>query len=181
MEIVLLTFAVAFGLSGATLAWMAIQGYRLYQGVRVVTCPETRAPVAVKLDAPRAATTRLAGNVDYRLTSCSRWPERRNCGQQCVSQIKAAPQACRVQSILAKSYRGAHCVLCGVDIEKIGRGVHKPVLMSPNRRTRTEWDEVAPQELPRILLTHSKICWNCHMAESFRTLRPEAALRSLAS
>src|SRR5450759_4076585 len=83
-----------------------------------------------------------------------------------------------VRAILARSYQGAHCALCRVDIGEIGRGEHKPVLMSPDRKTRIEWDEVAPQELPKVLSTHSKICWNCHMEESFRTLRPNLATRN---
>src|SRR6266545_2788040 len=162
MAIALLTFGAAFGLSAIVLTWIAIHGYRMYREVRVVTCPETRAPVAVRLHAARAAVTNLTGIADFRLSSCSRWPERRNCGQECVSQIKAAPRECSVRSILAKSYRGAH----------------KPVLMSPDRRTRIEWDEIPPERLPAILSTHSKICWNCHMEESFRTLHPDLAARA---
>ena len=178
MAIALLTFGAAFGLSAMVLAWMAIRGYRMYREVRVVTCPETRAPVAVRLNAARAAVTNLTGYADFRLSSCSRWPERRNCGQECLSQIKAAPRECSVRSILVRSYRGAHCALCGVDIGGIGRGAHKPVLMSPDRRTRIEWDEVPPERLPAVLSTHSKICWNCHMEESFRSLHPDLAARA---
>jgi hypothetical protein len=170
MTIALLTFGAVFGGSATLLTWIAIRGYRLYRKVQVVTCPETATPVAVKLHVVRAAATSLTGNADLRVRSCSRWPEKRNCGQECLSQIKAAPGACSVRSILAKAYRGAHCALCGVDIGQIGRGEHKPVLMSPDRKSRIEWDDVAPQELPRVLSTHSKICWNCHMEESFRSL-----------
>jgi hypothetical protein len=176
MTIAVLTFGAAFGSSVILLTWMAIRGYRLYSRVQVVACPETRTPVAVKLHVVRAAATSLTGNADLRISSCSRWPEKRNCGQECLSQIKTAPRDCSVQSILAKSYRGAHCALCGVDIGRPGRG-EKPVLMSPDRKTRIEWDEVPPQELPKVLSTHSKICWNCHMEESFRTLHPNLAAR----
>ena len=175
MAIALLTFGAVFGGSAILLAWIAIRGYRLYREVQVVTCPQNGAPVAVKLHAVRAAATNLTGNADLRLSSCSRWPERRDCGQECLSQIKAAPRDCSVRSILARSYLGAQCALCRVDIGEIGRGEHKPVLMSPDRKTRIEWDEVPPQELPKVLSTHSKICWNCHMEESFRTLRPNLA------
>jgi hypothetical protein len=175
MAIVLLTFGATFGGAVLLFTWIAIRGYRLYREAQVVTCPENGALVAVKLHVVRAAAAHLTGNADLRLKSCSRWPEKRHCGQECVSQIKAAPGACSVRSILAKSYRGAHCALCNVEIGQIGRGEHTPVLMSPDRMTRIEWDEVPPQELPKILSTHSKICWNCHMEESFRALRPSLA------
>jgi len=172
MAIALLTFGAAFGGSAILLAWLTVRGYRLYRRVQVITCPETQAPVAVKLHVVRAAATSLSGNADLRVKSCSRWPEKRNCGQECLSQIKAAPGACSVRSILARSYKGAHCALCNVDIGQIGRGANKPILMSPDSKTRIEWDEVAPQDLPKVLSTHSKICWNCHMEESFRALHP---------
>ncbi len=61
MAIALLTFGAAFGLSAIVLTWIAIHGYRMYREVRVVTCPETRAPVAVRLHAARAAVTNLTG------------------------------------------------------------------------------------------------------------------------
>jgi hypothetical protein len=175
MAIALLTFGATFGGAAILLAWIAIRGYRVYREAQVVTCPQNGAPVAVRLHAVRAAASDLTGIVDLRLRSCSRWPERRDCGQECLSQIKAAPRECGVRSILARSYRGARCALCRADIGKIGGGARKPVLMSPDHETRIEWDEVPPQELPKILSTHSKICWNCHMEESFRSLRPNLA------
>jgi hypothetical protein len=190
MAIGLLTFGAGLGGLAILIAWAAVRGYRLHRELMLVTCPENGAPVAVKLHAMRAAATQLTGNPDLRLRSCSRWPERGDCGQECLSQIKAAPRACTVRSILATSYRGARCAECGVDIGEVGRGETKPVLMSPDRRTRIEWDEVAPQELPKILSTYSKICWNCHMEKSFQALRTNRGLtdasrrgarRSLAS
>lgn len=175
MTVALLTFGAAFVGCAFVFTWSAILAYRIYRKANVVTCPSNNAAAAVKLHVLRAAATNLTGKADLRVQSCSRWPERQNCGQQCLSQIKAAPGACSVRSILARAYRGAHCALCGVDIGQIGRGEHKPVLMSPNRKSRIEWDEVPPQDLPGILSTHSKICWNCHMELSFRSLSSMAA------
>jgi hypothetical protein len=171
MTVALLTFGAAFGGTAFLITWLTIRAYRLYRKAHVITCPDSKATVAVKLHVLRAATTSLTGNADLRVRSCSRWPEKRDCGQECLSQIKTAPGACSVRSILVRSYRGAHCALCNVDIGQIGRGAHKPILMSPDRKTRIEWDEVPPQDLPKVLSTHSKICWNCHMEESFRGLR----------
>ena len=171
MTIALLTFGAAFGGSAFLLTWMAIRGYRLYSKAHVLACPDTGAAVAVKLHVVRAAATNLTGKADLRVKSCSRWPEKRNCGQECLSQIKAAPGACSVRSIMANAYRGARCALCDAEIGEIGRGGRKPVLMSPDRKTRIEWDEVPPQDLPKILATHSKICQDCHTEEFLRNLR----------
>ncbi len=172
MTVALLTFGVAFGGCAFLLTWLTIRAYRLYRKAHILTCPDNKDLVAVKLHVVRAAATHLTGSADLRVRSCSRWPEKRGCGQECLSQIKTAPGACSVRSILARSYRGARCALCNVDIGQIGRGEMKPVLMSPDRKTRVEWDEVPPQDLPKVLATHSKICWNCHMEESFRGLHP---------
>lgn len=175
MAIGLLTFGAPLGISVIFISWAAIRGYRLHRQLRLVTCPDNGATVAVKLHAVRAAATQLTGKPDLRLQSCSRWPEKRDCGQECLSQIKSAPGACSVRSILATSYRGARCAECGVDIGEVGRGEAKPVLMSPDRKTRIEWDEVPPQDLPKVLSTYSKICWNCHMEKSFRAVRTNRA------
>ena len=29
------------------------------------------------------------------------------------------------------------------------------------------------EQLPEIFATHQPVCWNCHIAESFRRLHPE--------
>ncbi len=59
-----------------------------YRGLHVVTCPETHAPVAVALDARRAAVTTLARRPRLRLVACSRWPQRQDCAQECTRQIE---------------------------------------------------------------------------------------------
>ncbi len=175
MQVLLIVFAVAFVLSFIPLTFLAIRGYRKFRGTRVVTCPETRAPVAVELDAGHAAATNLTGEADLRLKSCTRWPERQDCGQECLAQIEAAPEGCLVRTMLTDWYQGEHCVLCGREFGQILWSDRKPVLMSP-QRVRMEWDEVAPETLPQVLATHDRVCWNCHMAESFRTLHPDLVL-----
>lgn len=64
--------------------------YSRYSGSRVVTCPENHQPVAVNLDATRAARTALVGNPSLRIADCTRWPERANCGQECMPEALRA-------------------------------------------------------------------------------------------
>lgn len=66
------------------------QLYKQYSGTRAVACPENHRPVAVSLDALRAAGTGLAGKPSLRIAGCSRWPERANCGQECMPEALAA-------------------------------------------------------------------------------------------
>lgn len=85
------------------LAMAAVRAYRSYGGLRVVTCPETVEAAIVKIHATRAIASKLAGRNELPLRSCSRWPERQGCGQECRAQLAAAPGGCRVPREPAQS------------------------------------------------------------------------------
>jgi hypothetical protein len=169
--VVAFSLGLPLGLGASALAWFAVRLLRMYQRVRAVACPETREPVAIRIDAPHAALTALAGKVDYRLTSCSRWPEKRNCDQACRSQIEGATQGCNALATIEKTKRIKNCEICGVVLERKRPSDPKPVLMSPDRKTRIEWENVPPERLLTVLTTHSQICWTCHMTESYASIR----------
>jgi hypothetical protein len=66
--------------------------YTKYSGSRLVSCPENQQPSVVSLDARHAMATGIDGCPDLRLSACTRWPERSNCGQDCLSQaVQAGP------------------------------------------------------------------------------------------
>ncbi len=65
-----------------------LPAWRGYRGKRTVTCPETREPATVEVDAARVAASAWGGVPDVRLKDCSRWPERAGCGQDCLSQVE---------------------------------------------------------------------------------------------
>jgi len=67
------------------------QIYNTYRGTRAVNCPETHAPVSVRFNAFRAAVTGLSSHPDLRLVDCTRWPERADCGQECIPEARSAP------------------------------------------------------------------------------------------
>jgi hypothetical protein len=69
--------------------------YHQYRGSRAVICPETREQVAVSFDALHAAVTGLSAKADLHLADCTRWPERHNCGQECI------PEALRTEPYTA--------------------------------------------------------------------------------
>jgi hypothetical protein len=58
-----------------------------YREPRTILCPETLQPASVRVDAAYAAHTALAGRERWRLSACSRWPERRGCNQACATQV----------------------------------------------------------------------------------------------
>jgi len=106
-----------------------------------------------------------------RLQECSRWPEREDCGQECLKQIEADPQNCRVWNIVDKWYDGKKCVFCRKPIGPLHHLDHVPALLGPDFKT-CEWKDVAPEDLPRVCSTHHPVCWNCHVAETFRRVHP---------
>jgi hypothetical protein len=151
--------------------------YWKFKGTRVVTCPETRQAVAVEVDAGRAALTAARGNLSLRLQDCSRWPARRDCGQECLKQIESAPMDCLLRTILAKWYEGKVCVLCRKPIPRINwlevsALEQQPALLDPQGRVRA-WTDFRPEKLPEALATHRAVCWNCQLAERFRHRFPE--------
>jgi hypothetical protein len=156
------------------LAAIALVGWRILRlrGTRLVTCPETRETVAVEIAAGQAALTSLTGDARFRLTDCTRWPERQGCDRACLDQVEAAPRDCLVRTILAHWYEGKRCGICRVDLSATNWPAHRPALLGPDG-TSAEWQDFAPERIPEILATHAPLCFDCHVAESFRRLHPD--------
>jgi len=87
---------------------LAITTFRRYRGMRSVTCPETLKPCAVEVDARRAALTTVLSHPEVRMKSCSRWPDRENCGQECVLQIQILPFDSSLRETLSCWNAGRH-------------------------------------------------------------------------
>ncbi len=169
---------VAYALAGLVVAfgllWVAL-GVRRYlklRGKRLVTCPQNQKPAAVSVDAQRAGAQALVGDSHLRLRECSRWPEKRNCGQECLKQIELAPEDCLVRNIVTNWYEGKHCAICGELIHDVEWMGHKPALLDPQRST-VHWDAVAAEKLPEYFTTHAPVCWDCHVAMTLRREHPE--------
>jgi hypothetical protein len=170
-------------LLGGTIALVAIVlvfrlvvwTYLRYRGTRVITCPETKRPAAVEVHAGRAALTAPLGKPGVRLRACSRWPERGDCDQACLAQIEAAPDGCRLRTLLSTWYEGKACVLCRKLVGEINGAIHQPALMSPGGRTFA-WEELPPERIPELLPAYYPVCWDCHMVETFRRRFPHLVL-----
>jgi hypothetical protein len=174
MSTLIYAASVAAGISMFLLIRMA-RGYTKYRGVRVITCPETRRAAGVVMDAWHAAATMIHRTPGLRLQSCTRWPERAGCGQECIRQIEAAPESCLLRNILARWYLGKNCALCKERFAEVQWADHKPALMSPQGVTM-EWRQVAAAEVFGILDTHQPVCWRCHITRIFCREHPDLVL-----
>ncbi len=176
MSTLFLILGILFLLSFIPLAFVLFRSYRKFRGPRVVVCPETAEPVAVEVDAMKAALGSVAGEPELRLSSCTRWPERQDCGQQCLAEIASAPDGCLVRERLTAWYADKRCSLCGRAIGDIHWYDRKPALLAPDLTT-VEWTSVAPQDVPAVLATHRALCWNCLIAESFLRQHPDRVVQ----
>jgi hypothetical protein len=150
-----------------------ISMYFNYRRTSVVVCPETHKPEAVRVNARRAAFDTLKGSdVKFRLEQCSRWPERQNCGEACVSQIENDLELCHASAMAQEWFLDRSCTYCGKPILKIHWHNHPPALLSPDKEI-TLWNEIPAEKLPEAFETSRPVCWSCHVAETFRRVRPE--------
>jgi hypothetical protein len=169
--VILAVLVLALGL----FVFRAIPGVRAffqYRGKRLVTCPETQKAAAVEVAAGEAAVGAFLTEPTLRLHECSRWPERAGCGQDCLQQIEADPENCLVWSIVSKWYEGKECVFCHKPIGPLHHFDHAPALLGPDFKT-SEWKDLRPEDLPEVFSRWQPVCWNCHVAETFRRVNPQ--------
>jgi hypothetical protein len=175
MSATILIALVVLALTAALFMIRAIPGVRAYFGYRgkhLITCPETHKPEAVDVAAAEAALGAFLSEPTLRLKQCSRWPERQDCGQECLQQLEVNPENCLVWNIVSKWYEGKQCVFCHKTFGELHHLDHAPALLSPDHKT-VEWKDLRPEQLPEVFSTHRLVCWNCHVAQTFRRLHPD--------
>lgn len=146
--------------------------YFRYRGARFVKCPENQKREIVTVDAGEAAFSAAIGNPHLYLSECTRWPEMRDCGQDCLKQIEYAPADCLVRNVVAHWYQDRHCAVCGHVFGVIHWHDHAPALVDRDGRT-VQWSEVPLARLVEYLESHDAVCWNCHIVQTFRHEHPE--------
>lgn len=156
--------ALAVGIA-ARLVWV----WARYRGARIITCPENRKCAGVEVDAAHAAATLF--HPELRLSSCSRWPERQGCGQECLSQVAAGPGDCLVRNVFGRWYEGKPCVYCRKEFSQISWAEQKPGLLCPDG-TLTDWGEIPAEQVPETLLTAMPVCFSCYAATRFAKDHP---------
>lgn len=167
----LLWIVAAAAVLGAV--WFLAWRYRRLTETRVVSCPETSKTEAVRLAAGPSLTGLLESEEHHHLKECSRWPERVDCDQPCLSQIVEAPDGCRLRALLDSWYSGRSCVLCGRDFpEHVGTLEQRPGLMDDDGRILA-WQDVPEREIVNLLETHRAVCWDCFVVEKVRSDHPD--------
>jgi nitroreductase len=156
----------------AGLAFQALRAWLQMRGTRLVTCPETRAAAAVEVDLGHLALTSAAGLRELRLRNCSRWPEKKNCGQMCLTAIEEAPHDCLVREVVRRWFDGKACTFCGRPIAPVRWHDHKPAFKAADDRI-WECHEIPAEQLPAFMAGARAVCWSCMIVEGFRHDHPD--------
>ncbi|HVP52039.1 MAG TPA: DUF1761 domain-containing protein [Terriglobales bacterium] len=124
--------------------------YNHYRGGRAVICPETHRQVGVRFDALRAAASELRGRPLFRLADCTRWPQRADCGQDCIPQALEAPTYTEGEAELPKTKKIYHLpvLLAAFAAWVLGALWHSQYLLRPS------WTQalgLSPADLHRIV------------------------------
>jgi hypothetical protein len=157
-----------------------VRASQIFAGERVIICPETGKQAMVEVDARRAALTSLVGRTDLRLENCWRWPLKEDCGQECLLQLDVGSAECLVSSVLEKWYRDKKCAFCQQPFEKIVMIDHQPALLNPEGVT-VEWGQIPISAVTEAMATYRPVCWNCHIAHSFRREHPDLVVERPAT
>ena len=144
---------------------LAVRQFLRFGGKMLVTCPETQHPAAVNIDNWRAVLTRAAAPHHLQLSACSRWPERRECGQECLCQVEEDPEAHRVWTVASQWYAGKDCAYCGREIEM--SHLRHPAALLDAEKQMNEWSGVPAEKLQEAFASSAPVCWNCYITESF--------------
>jgi hypothetical protein len=172
-------------LAAVVVIGMAVRALRIVRnvhGARVVTCPETGHPAGVAIDVRHAVTSGFFGGAgraflgwrppapDIRLRGCSRWSTRGRCDERCVWE--AAEAGSTTRAIVERALIGKPCAFCGKRLERVAFLDHYAALLQPDRTT-IEWPEIPAEHMRESLMTQPPVCWDCHVAETFRRQYPE--------
>ena len=152
----------------------SVKTYFQFRGERLVTCPETKKTAAVELDAKEAAREAFTHKPHMQLSECNRWPERKDCGQECLNEIAMSPSDCLVRNIVINWFNDKNCVYCGKSIAEVKEWWvdHKPALLTPQKQIIV-WNEFAAEQLPELFEKCEPVCWSCAATETFRKEHPE--------
>lgn len=158
----------------AAYAVLAIAAYFRMRGTRIVTCPESKQPAAVTVDAARSALGRVFDPSDVEISTCSRWPGRPECAQACATEIAREPGRTTAFQLMSEWYAGKPCAICNRPIPPLSHFALEAGLMDASSPGVTiAWVDVPAQQLPAMLGTHLPVCSSCHLMSWFQREHPE--------
>ena len=144
---------------------LSLRSYFANRGRQSVTCPDSQQSADVTVDRKFAFRMALRGQEHSRLESCSRWPEKGGCEQECLAQLEASPE--NIKRLLTKWYEGKSCAICTRSLSPSDwRRSRLAVLNADNKIF--ELREMTLERLASSLENMRPLCWTCHQEERAR-------------
>jgi hypothetical protein len=103
------------------------------------------------------------------LRDCSRWAERGRCDEACAADA-CAPES-GVRRIAEWWYASKRCVYCSKPI--VAQFLDHYAALLTKEGVTVRWKEIPPERLREAFQTRHPVCWDCHIAETFRREYPE--------
>jgi hypothetical protein len=148
---------------------LSLQTYYANRGRQSVTCPDSEQPADVEIDRKFGFWTALRGQEHSRLQSCSRWPDKGDCGQECLAQLDPSPE--NVDRLLRKWYEGKSCAICSRDLSPSDWRRSRLAVLNQQHKL-FELRQMQLNELQSTLQDMRPLCWNCHQEERARQAAP---------
>lgn len=153
---------------------LSLQNYFRNRGRQPVTCPDSGQPADVEVDRKFAFWTAFRGQEHWRLQACSRWPEKGDCGQECLQQLEPAPE--NIDRLLGKLYEGESCAICQRALTPSDWRWSRMAVLDPDQKL-VELRQIPLRELQAALENMRPLCWNCHQEERARQAVPPRLLK----
>jgi hypothetical protein len=153
---------------------LSLQSYFRNRGRRTVICPDSHEPATVELDTKFAFSTALRGEEHDRLQSCTRWPDKGDCRQECLAQLDPSPE--NLERLLQKWYQGKTCAICGRTLTPADWRRSRLALLNEKQKL-FELRHMHLGEVPSALDHMLPLCWNCHQEERARQAEPPRLLK----
>ena len=153
---------------------LSLQNYFRNRGRQSVKCPDSKQRADVEVDRKFAFWSALRGKEHSRLQACSRWPEKSECGQECLAQIDPSPE--NIERTLAKWYEGKMCAICNRALTP-GDWQRSRLAVLNEQHKLFELRQLRLEEIALRLDQMRPLCWTCHQEERVRQATPVPSLK----
>ncbi len=153
---------------------LSLQDYYRNRGRQSVTCPDSGQHADVEVDNKFGFWTALRGQQHSRLQSCTRWPEKGDCGQECLAELEPSPE--NVDRLLTKWYEGKSCAICARALAPSDWRRSRLAVLNEQHKL-FELRQMQLDELQATLQDMRPLCWNCHQEERERQAVPAKILK----
>lgn len=148
------------GVAVATLVILMVHHRRPKSNV--IICPETLNSAEIQVDRMHQLYTLWRDQKETRLKSCTRWPERAECDQDCIAQVEPGPAV--IDRILGRWYDSKNCAICAMPLVRTDFQRGKAAALDRDGAL-VELREMNWNEFPMSLERFDPICWKCHATE----------------